>query len=201
VSGAATLSPHTTPSQPAGATPLPVVGGGDLRFTFPVVGNASYAHSHHDYPGTDIMTNCGNPYVAVTTGTIINLNRVDTWKRSVNAGATRGGLSVALLGDDGVRYYGSHLSVINAGIERGVRVTVGQELGKTGATGDASACHVHFGISPPCAQVGDWWIQRGVIFPWPYLDAWKKHQNSSALRAVNAWHGQHGCPKTPPVGG
>jgi murein DD-endopeptidase MepM/ murein hydrolase activator NlpD len=166
-------------------------------YTFPVIGKNSYGHSHHDYPATDIITNCGNKVVAVTSGTILTSTRKDTWKASVNAGATRGGLSVSLLGDDGVRYYGSHLSSIAAGINPGVRVSVGQSIGKTGDTGDASACHLHFGISPPCAKVGDWWTQRGVIYPWPYFDAWRKHQNKSAVAAVAAWKSKHGCPKKP----
>lgn len=163
-------------------------------FTFPVVGHNSYAHVHHDYPATDVMTACGNRFVAVTSGTILAVNRVDTWKRSVDAGATRGGLSVSLLGDDGARYYGSHLSVVGTTIKPGVRVRTGQTLGRTGDTGDASACHLHFGISPPCARVGDWYTQRGTIWPWPYLDAWRKGQNRSAAPAVAAWKKAHGCP-------
>jgi murein DD-endopeptidase MepM/ murein hydrolase activator NlpD len=122
---------------------------------------------------------------------------VDRWTPSQNLGATRGGLSVSLLGDDGVRYYGSHLSVINADIYPGARVTTGQTLGKTGRTGDAGACHLHFGISPPCAKVGDWWIQRGTVYPWPYLDAWRKGEPKSAVAAVAAWHAKHGCPAKP----
>jgi murein DD-endopeptidase MepM/ murein hydrolase activator NlpD len=168
-------------------------------YAFPVIGNSSYVHTHHDYAATDIITNCGNRVVAATSGTILDVVRVDTWKRSVNAGATRGGLSVSLLGDDGVRYYGSHMSVISSTIKRGVRVTTGQTLGKTGDTGDASACHLHFGISPPCAKVGDWYTQRGAIYPWPYLDAWKKGDNKSAVAAVQAWQAKHGCPKKPLV--
>ena len=46
--------------------------------------------------------------MAVTDGVILEVNRVDTWNPKIDAGATRGGLSVSLLGDDGVRYYGSH---------------------------------------------------------------------------------------------
>jgi murein DD-endopeptidase MepM/ murein hydrolase activator NlpD len=166
-------------------------------YAFPVIGHNSYAHTHHDYPATDIITNCGNRVVAVTTGTILAVTRVDRWTPSQNLGATRGGLSVSLLGDDGVRYYGSHLSVINADINPGARVTTGQTLGKTGRTGDAGACHLHFGISPPCAKVGDWWIQRGTVYPWPYLDAWRKGEPKSAVAAVAAWHAKHGCPAKP----
>jgi murein DD-endopeptidase MepM/ murein hydrolase activator NlpD len=164
---------------------------------FPVVGKNSYGHTHHDYPATDIITDCGNRFVAVTSGTILTVTRVDRWKASKNAGATRGGLSVSLLGDDGVRYYGSHLSVINAGIEPGVHVSKGQPLAKVGDTGDASACHLHFGISPPCARTGDWWNQRGTVYPWPFLDAWRKGRSKSAVATVAAWKARNGCPAKP----
>ena len=93
---------------------------------FPVVGKVSYAHDHHDYPATDIITACGNEVRAVTSGVILEVNRVDKWKASVDAGATRGGLSVSIKGDDGVRYYGSHLEEINKNIQPGVRVTAGE---------------------------------------------------------------------------
>ncbi len=166
-------------------------------YVFPVIGRNSYAHSHHDYPATDIITACGNRFVAVTTGTILAVSRADTWKPSVNAGATRGGLSVSLLGDDGVRYYGSHLSMIGSEVRPGARVRAGQTLGRTGDTGDASACHLHFGISPPCARVGDWWTQRGTVYPWRYLDAWRAGRNASPVAAVAAWKATHGCPTRP----
>ena len=55
-----------------------------------------------------------------------------------------------MLGDDGVRYYLAHLQAIDDAIEPGVEVTAGQRLGEIGRSGDASACHLHFGISPPC---------------------------------------------------
>jgi murein DD-endopeptidase MepM/ murein hydrolase activator NlpD len=168
-------------------------------YTFPVIGRNSYGHTHHDYPATDIITNCGNRVVAATTGTILAVSRRDTWKPSVNAGATRGGLSVSLLGDDGVRYYGSHLSFISTDIKPGAHVTTGQTLGRVGDTGDASACHLHFGISPPCSRTGDWWTQRGTIYPWPYLNAWRDRKNKSAAGEVTAWRAKHGCPSKPLV--
>ncbi len=165
------------------------------------MGNNSYAHTHHDYPASDIITNCGNTIRAVTDGVILVVNRVDKWKASVNAGDTRGGLSIAFLGDDGVRYYGSHMSKIDAKVKVGARVTAGQTIGKIGETGDASACHLHFGISPPCAKVGDWWNQRGTVYPWPYLDAWKAGTNKSPVATVKKWQASHGCPKKPTTDG
>jgi peptidoglycan LD-endopeptidase LytH len=203
----ATSAP-VTPSAPASppspsataattAKPAPKAPAKRATYAFPVIGHNSYAHTHHDYPATDIITNCGNRVVAVATGTILAVTRVDRWTPSQNLGATRGGLSVSLLGDDGVRYYGSHLSAISPDINPGARVTTGQTLGKVGRTGDAGACHLHFGISPPCAKAGDWWIQRGTIYPWPYLDAWRRGRPKSAVAAVAAWHAKHGCPAKP----
>jgi murein DD-endopeptidase MepM/ murein hydrolase activator NlpD len=54
----------------------------------------------------------------------------------------------------------------------GDRVEAGERLGTVGLTGRTSACHVHFGISPPCPGK-EWSVRRGVIPPKPYLDAWR----------------------------
>jgi murein DD-endopeptidase MepM/ murein hydrolase activator NlpD len=190
-------SPSASPassSAPASASPKAAT---KVTYAFPVIGKSSYAHDHHDYPATDIITKCGNKVVAATSGTIINVVRKDTWTAKKNLGATRGGLSVAILGDDGVRYYGSHMSAIAPSIQIGVRVKTGDTLGKTGDTGDASACHLHFGISPPCAKGSDWWNQRGTIWPWPYLDSWRKGGEKSAVAEIKAWKAKNGCPTKP----
>jgi murein DD-endopeptidase MepM/ murein hydrolase activator NlpD len=168
-------------------------------FVFPVAGHYAYARVHHDYPATDILAACGSPVRATTSGVVLEVTRVDTWKASVDAGATRGGLSVSIRGDDGIRYYGSHLEFIYANIKPGVRVAAGQSLGKVGETGDATACHLHFGISPVCRSTGDWWIQRGVIWPWPYLDSWRTGGEKSPVAEITAWQRAHGCPTKPTV--
>jgi murein DD-endopeptidase MepM/ murein hydrolase activator NlpD len=121
---------------------------------------------------------------------------VDTYTATVNAGGTRGGLSVSILGEDGARYYGSHYSWISAGIEAGVAVPAGQQIGAVGKTG---ACHVHFGLSPVCMRTGDWWIRRGVIWPWPYLDAWRSGTAKSPVTELTSWQASHGCPTKPLV--
>ncbi|WIM98537.1 M23 family metallopeptidase [Actinoplanes oblitus] len=188
-SASASPSPTASPSASKKATAV--------KYFFPVVGNNSYARTHHDYPATDLITDCGNKFRAVTDGEVLAVSTVDKWKASVNAGATRGGLSISILGDDGVRYYGSHLSKIAAGVTVGARVTGGQTIGRTGDTGDASACHLHFGISPPCARSGDWWNQRGTVYPWPFLDSWKAGKNKSPVAAVKKWKAANGCPTKP----
>lgn len=169
------------------------------HYAFPVKGNASYARTHHHYPASDIMSACGNVAVAVTEGVVLEVQRVDTWDAKVNAGATRGGLSVSILGDDGVRYYGSHFQSINAGIEPGTRVTAGMPIAVIGKSGDTTACHVHFGISPPCAKTGDWYNRRGLVYPWPYLDSWKAGGGKSPVTEVTAWQAKNGCPTKPLV--
>lgn len=192
---AAAASPSTSAS-PAGSASA-AAKAAKVTYAFPVIGANSYAHEHHDYPATDIITKCGNKVVAATGGTIINVVAKDTWTAKRNLGATRGGLAVAILGDDGVRYYGSHMSVIDPSIRIGVRVKTGDTLGKTGDTGDASACHLHFGISPPCAKGSDWWNQRGTIWPWPYLDSWRKGGAKSPVAEIASWKAKNGCPTKP----
>jgi murein DD-endopeptidase MepM/ murein hydrolase activator NlpD len=191
----ASASPSASPK----ATPSKAPTTTTTKFVFPVAGTVSYAHVHHDYPATDIMAKCGSQVRAVTNGVILDVTRVDKWKPRVNAGATRGGLSISIKGDDGVRYYGSHLEYINPSIAPGVRVAAGQALGKVGETGDASACHLHFGISPVCKGTGDWWTQRGVIWPWRYLDSWRKGGSKSPVAEIKAWQSKHGCPTKPLV--
>ena len=46
----------------------------------------------------------------------------------------------------------------------------------------------YFGISPVCAGGSDWWNQRGVIWPWPYLDSWKAGGEKSPLAEITTWH-------------
>lgn len=148
-----------------------------MQYLFPVrsEGEVSYGREHHDYPAADIFCPIGSEFVAVTGGVVDFVSREDVWDPQVNDGATRGGLSVAIVGDDGVRYYGSHLSEVADGIEPGVRVEAGQLLGRTGHSGDArdTPPHLHFGISRPTTP-DDWAVRRGEIRPYPYLQAWQR---------------------------
>ena len=157
-------------------------------YTFPVQGcTYTYGHYHHDYPATDILTHIGCLFVAPTSGVVDEVNRVDrfTWKTGL--GADRGGLSISIIGDDGVRYYGSHLSYISTKIVPGYRVTVGEVMGRTGDSGDARGTtpHLHFGISWP-TPANIWWVRRGELYPWKFLDAWKVGKDLSPTPSVAA---------------
>ncbi len=157
-------------------------------YTFPVANCAvNYARAHHDYAATDILAKAGCKFVAPINGIVDEVNRVDTWKSPPNLGITRGGLSVSIIGEDGVRYYGSHLRSIPENIQPGVAVMAGDVLGAVGSTGSArgTSPHLHFGISWPTPP-DTWWVRRGEVLPWKYLDAWKKGKDLSPVKAVAA---------------
>ena len=191
----------TGAATPDGPSAAPTRAG--VPHVFPVrAGKVDYHPTHSAYPGTDIFADCGEPVVAVTDGTILEVSRVDRFDPRGPRGPHNGGLSVSLLGDDGVRYYGSHLTEVADGIDAGVRVRAGRQLGTVGRTGNANnVCHLHFGISPPCTGRDGWWIRRGVVWPAPYLDAWRRKVNREPAAEVAAWHRRHGCPKAPATAG
>ena len=97
---------------------------------------------------------------------------------------------MAIRGDDGVRYYLAHFDDVNPDLFVGTRVQAGMVLGTIGETGRSSACHVHFGISPPCPDA-EWRVRRGVVWPWRYLDAWAAGEPSSPAPEVARWFGEH----------
>lgn len=155
----------------------------------------SYGRAHHDYPATDISAACGETVVAPVNGVLLEVRRVNAYDPAIDNPATRGGISISMLGDDGLRYYMAHFSAIEDGLEPGDRVALGQPLAKVGQTGRASGCHVHFGLSPTCPGP-EWEVRRGVIWPWPYLDAWRYGAtDKSPGLEIYAWTKDHpnGC--------
>lgn len=194
-SSAATL-PRTTgaATTPPAVTPSPVRLPITHSYVFPVspASAASYGHVHHDYPATDVFAPCESDVVAVTDGIVEEVSRADTWNRATDDPAVRGGLSVSIVGDDGVRYYDSHLHDILTAVTPGARVRAGELIAHVGATGNAAGlgCHVHFGLSPDCGP-GDWDVRRGVVYPWPFLDDWRRGDQASPADAVRAWLATH----------
>jgi len=157
-------------------------------YVFPVAGcEVNYAKAHHDYAATDILAKAGCKFVAPINGVVDEVNRIDAWSGKTNLGIDRGGLYVSIIGEDGVRYYGSHLRSIPASIQPGVIVKAGRLLGAIGSTGSArgTAPHLHFGISWPTPPQ-TWWVRRGEVLPWKYLDAWKAGKDLSPVKEVNA---------------
>ena len=159
-------------------------------YTFPIAGcTVKYGKYHHDYPATDIDAKKGCAFVAPIAGVIDEVNTVDKWSGKTNIGADRGGLSISIIGEDGLRYYGSHLAKIETNIVPGYKVATGEKLGEIGSTGSArgTKAHLHFGISwPTPTQPNVWWVRRGVVLPFKYLDAWKAGKDLSPVKEVAA---------------
>lgn len=155
-------------------------------YVFPIANcTFKYGKYHHDYPATDIQAKKGCAFVAPIAGVVDEVISKDVWSGKTNKGEDRGGLAVSIIGTDGVRYYGSHLSAIETGIATGVAVVAGQKLGAVGSTGSARGTtpHLHFGISWP-TEKGIWWVRRGVLYPWKYLDAWKAGKDLSPVNSI-----------------
>lgn len=162
----------TTPLPPV----LPVLEDLEKLHTFPIrARNVSYSQHHHDYPAADIFCPSGSAFVAPIGGVVDFVSVRDDWEPKRNRPELRGGLAVAIIGDDGWRYYGSHLQSIAKGILVGSRVKERQLLGRTGSSGNArgTSPHLHFGISQPTTP-SDWKIRRGEIPPYKYLKLWQQ---------------------------
>jgi murein DD-endopeptidase MepM/ murein hydrolase activator NlpD len=99
-----------------------------------------------------------------------DLQKNDQWDMKVNDPDKKGGRWVSLIGDDGFRYYGSHLESVSEKIRVGQRMQRGNVLGYLGNSGNAKDTprHLHFGISYASAPY-NWQTRRGEIAPYPFL--------------------------------
>ena len=148
-------------------------------YVFPVANaEVHYGKSHHDYPASDIFCDEGSEFVAVIDGVVDFISSEDVWSPKNDNPASRSGIAVAIIGVDGNRYYGSHLSTLAEGITVGQEVSAGQLLGYTGKSGNAryTPPHLHFGISRP-TYPDDWRIRRGEMNPFVFLQAWRKGES------------------------
>ena len=97
--------------------PAPLIQALRNPHAFPVrAAHVSYGRSHHDYPATDIFCSRGSGFVAPVQGVVDFVSERDLWDPATDRPEHRGGIAVAIVGDDGWRYYGSHLQAIANGI-------------------------------------------------------------------------------------
>lgn len=144
-----------------------------VKYVFPFSHKpVNYNRDHLHYPATDIE-GCYARVLAPTAGEILQVRVKDKWIKEVDEPGTRGGLTITLIGDDSVRYFFSHLGRVK--VRAGQRVQPGDWIGVMGSSGNAriTRCHTHFGISRICPRAETLLLQ-GEIWPWKYLNAWRK---------------------------
>lgn len=184
IDGTTTAASSTVPAE----TSHPEWLRPDLDYLYPIPAsvNSGYQGTHSGYPATDVFASCGAPIVAPVHGVIHDLRRSDPWDPASDDPYARGGKFISILGDDSVRYYLAHFEAIEQQLQIGSRVVPGQKLGEVGTTGRSSACHLHFAISPLCPN-DEWWVRRGVIWPYSYFDAWRSGQQLSPVSELETW--------------
>lgn len=114
--------------------------------TCPVAGFTSFSDTWgasrsggRGHQGVDMMAARGAPLVAVESGTI---------RRMGNGGL--GGITVWLRGNSGDEFYYAHLDSWASGLSEGQSVSVGQQIGSVGTTGNApsNVPHLHWEYHP-----------------------------------------------------
>ncbi|TYB66123.1 M23 family metallopeptidase [Nonomuraea sp. PA05] len=153
-------------------------------YTFPVKGcKTTYQRKLLVLPKTTIWAPQGCAFVAPVGGVVDEVNVQDRWSPSTDAGSAREGRFVTIVGDDGVRYLGGHLDSVADGIKPGARVKGGQLLGRVGRSGNArdTGPNLYFAISWKTGPAF-WWVRRGMVKPWDYLDAWQEGNRTLSPR-------------------
>ncbi|MFD0275708.1 peptidoglycan DD-metalloendopeptidase family protein [Kitasatospora sp. NPDC127111] len=133
-------APAAKPAAPA-ATPAPAAVASTSGYVAPLanpkmgtaygVAGSMWASGHHT--GVDFVASTGTPLRAVAAGTVV---------KAGNGGAYGNEVEIKLADGKYAQY--AHLSSI--GVTVGQTVTVGQQIGLSGATGNVTGPHLHFEI-------------------------------------------------------
>jgi peptidoglycan LD-endopeptidase LytH len=178
---------HQSAAQPpkgAAPTKVPPPKLSKHTYTFPVKGcETTYQRKLLVLPKTTIWAKQGCAFVAPVDGVVDEVNVRNRWSPSTDTGATREGRFVTIIGADGVRYLGGHLDSVASGIRPGVKVKAGQVLGRVGRSGNArdTGPNLYFAISWKTGPAF-WWVRRGMVKPWDYLDAWQNGNRTLSPR-------------------
>ncbi|HET6775136.1 MAG TPA: peptidoglycan DD-metalloendopeptidase family protein [Acidimicrobiales bacterium] len=150
--------PGDTPAEPPADNVFPV----PMPYTvdFDDTWHACRDGCRRQHKGNDLLTDEGNPAVAVETGVIAKVDNIDDGL---------GGLTVWLRGDSGVAYYYAHNS--ENLVAEGDRVVRGQTIARVGRTGNAATTppHIHFQINV-CGELSS--SEPCTVDPYPYLQSW-----------------------------
>jgi murein DD-endopeptidase MepM/ murein hydrolase activator NlpD len=159
------VSPPPPPPAPAPAPAAPPSRGG----VFPVRGQWTFGgpdarfgagRNGHIHQGQDVAAPEGTPLVSPYDGTVF-------WRAVQEAGA---GHYLIVRDARGWDYVFMHLQAGSETVQRGDRVSAGQQIGRVGSTGDATGPHLHFEVWP-----GGWQVPGSQpIDPLPLLEAWAR---------------------------
>lgn len=114
------------------------------------------------HKGTDVFADIGTPIIAMRSGTIKQVDHVDSYTPGSNSGDL-GGKWISYWTGPGEHWYWAHLDSIAAGMAPGVSVRAGDVIGYVGKTGNAYS-------TPPHVHVGHY-ISGAAVNPFPDLDA------------------------------
>ncbi len=95
--------------------------------------------------GIDIMAPRGTPVRPAAPGYVLRTTDAD-----------RGGISVSIVGDGGVRYFYTHFDSLPAGLEVGQYVDLDTVIGYVGNTGNAAATAPHLHFEVHVSGSGEW---------------------------------------------
>ena len=136
-----------------------VLGGGPAtyaggKFTWPVIGGNNYVSQGFSsaHGGLDIAADYGTKNVAAAGGKVIFAG----WK------SNGGGYQVWIAHGSGIYTTYNHLSAVTVGA--GQRVARGQQIGRTGSSGNSTGPHTHFEV-----WIGPVWSGGYRVNPLKYL--------------------------------
>ncbi len=152
-SAAPTTKPSTTkPRTSSGGTTRPPATYSGGRFAWPVAGGYISQYFHYGHYGIDIAADRGTRVKAAGSGTVIFAG----WKNN------GGGYQVWIAHGSGLYTTYNHMSSVSVG--RGQGVSRGQQVGRVGATGNATGPHLHFEV-----WRGTIWAAGTRVNPLSYL--------------------------------
>jgi murein DD-endopeptidase MepM/ murein hydrolase activator NlpD len=112
----------------------------------------------HD--GVDMATQCNDKVRAVHDGVVLTAGRdyvrymgwlgdVSTFEKYMQSPTRKASLPIVIVIDDGDGYRSVYAHESRVVVKAGQKVTAGQIIGYEGQTGNASGCHLHFGLYSP----------------------------------------------------
>jgi murein DD-endopeptidase MepM/ murein hydrolase activator NlpD len=154
----ASPGPTSLPPERLSGYRWPVLGGRVTTWFAPTEGGFFVIDGQRVHDGIDVATYCGDTVSAAHTGTVLYAGRryegylgfvepPDAFydlaaKRQLSTAA----FPIVVVIDDGNGYRSIYVHLSLALVAKGDQVEAGQRIGREGATGHATGCHLHYGL-------------------------------------------------------